>query len=119
MINFISKIFSVDAASKAALNEVAKIHVEFEKASASIRKAEKKFNSVRETKISQFNALKQRTIEGTKRAVAILTEKVYAEEARIEETYKSAKEKINTKLEMVNRLDKGVQSLNSTDHGLG
>lgn len=115
MLSFIARFFGTDAEARAALNDIAKVAVEFEHASQKIRRAESKLAKTRAEAVSNFRRLKSSTFDRTFKSCSRLIQKADKEETTIEETYAEAKTKLAKKREVIDRLNRTVASLDFAD----
>lgn len=112
----VAALFGAKTEAGVLLNKVAAVSVEYEKAHQHIAKAKRKFERVKEAKISTFNGLKQRTLEKTQGACERLLGKIEEERSSVEDSYKTAVDKIEDKRFFVERLNRSVASIGENNH---
>ncbi len=115
MRQFLVYVYSLFGRDASALkNQILHLHIEHQKAQKAVDNARVKLSRVKEQKLNDIGALKQHTLERTTRCVDKLDTKCIAEEAKVDQAYTKAKEKITEKRAITGHLKKVVGDLMET-----
>jgi vacuolar-type H+-ATPase subunit H len=100
---------------KALKNHINHLFVSHEIAKQTISDAQKKFEDTKALAVSDFEKVKQNTLEKTEKAVFELYDSIIDEDHEVETTYQTAKDAISNKRSIVETLHEEINHVKASD----